>query len=288
MSNRTTAQFENGDGSDGALLFNGTSKVIGLTPSGNEYTLTRDVSATTIVVSPGVTIKPAGFRIRATIGVSGEGLIADNGTAAAVAVAGAALAEAGTLTRSSGAGGAGEVTTAKAGGNVTAALGGAGGKGGEGKSGNTGGTGGTATATEAKLGSVHSPSFVNNGFVSSGAGATKPTGGAGGGGGTGDGTRKGGGGGGGGGVVYICTPKISGSLSIEAAGGAGGAGEAGGEAGGGAGGGGGAIILACAESVSSTVTTNVAGGAAGAGTGATKVAAAGTEGVVYTFGPTVA
>ena len=287
MSNRATPQFDVGDGSDGALVFNGTSKVIGLTPSNNEYTLTRDVAATTVVVNSGVTIKKAGFRIRATISVSGEGTIADNGKAAAEAVAGAALGEAGTLARSSTAGGAGEVTTAKAGTNATNALGGAGGKGGEGKSGNTGGAGGTVTAPEAKLGSVHASTFANNGYVSSGAGATKPVGGAGGGGGTGDGTRKGGGGGGGGGIVYIATPKIYGSLSIEAAGGAGGAGETGGEAGGGAGGGGGAIVLACAEGVASTVTTNVAGGAPGAGTGATKAAAAGGEGTVYLFGPTV-
>ena len=287
MSNRATAQFDNGTGTDGALVFDGVSKVIGLTPSASEYTLTRDVAATTVVVNKGVVIKPAGFRIRATVSVSGEGTIEDNGKAAAEAVAGAALAEAGTLARSSAAGGAGEVTTAKAGTAVTKTLGGAGGKGGEGKAGNTGGTAGTATATEAKLGSTAELEFALGGYLNSAAGPQKPTGGAGGGGGTGDGTRKGGGGGGGAGVVFVSTPKIYGSLTISAKGGAGGAGETGGEAAGGGGGGGGAVILACAEGVASTVTTNVAGGAAGAGTAATKEAAAGAEGVVYQFGPTV-
>jgi hypothetical protein len=286
-SSATTADFDNGDGSDGALVFDGVTKVIELTPSANEYTLTRDVFATTIVVNKGVTIKTAGFRIRASVSVSGEGTIADNGKAGAEAVAGAALSEAGTLARTSTAGGAGEVTTAKAGSNATKTLGGAGGKGGEGKSGNTGGAAGTATALEAKLGSVHEIGLGLFGYLSSAAGIQKPVGGAGGGGGTGDGTRKGGGGGSGGGIVFISTPKIYGTLKIEAVGGAGGIGETGGEAGGGGGGGGGAIILACAESVNTSVTTNVAGGAAGKGTGATKEAAAGEAGTVFTLGPTL-
>jgi hypothetical protein len=287
MSNRATAQFDNGTGVDGSLLFNGTSKVIGLTPSNNEYTLTRDVAAAAITVSSGVTIKTAGFRIRSTTPILVEGTIEDNGKAGATAVAGAALAEAGTLARTSTAGGAGEVTTAKTGTNATSALGGAGGKGGEGKSGNTGGAGGTVTATEAKLGSTTELEFPLGGYLNSAAGPVKPVGGAGGGGGTGDGTKKGGGGGGGGGIVFISAPKIIGSGSITANGGAGGAAEAAGEAGGGGGGGGGAIILACAEGVSSSVTISVAGGAAGASTGATKAAAAGEPGTVYTFGPTV-
>lgn len=286
-SSNTTSQFDNGDGSDGALVFNGTSKVIGLTPSNNEYTLTRDVFATTLVVNSGVTIKTAGFRIRATVSVSGEGTIADNGEAAVESTAGAALGEAGTLARSSTAGGKGEVTTAKAGTNATKALGGAGGKGGEGKSGNTGGAGGTVTAVEAKLGSTHELEFALGGYVTSAAGAQKPAGGAGGGGGTGDGTKKGGGGGGGGGVVFISTPKLFGNLTIEAKGGAGGNAETGGEAGGGGGGGGGAIILAVAESITASVTTTVAGGAAGTSSGQTKLAAAGEAGTVYTLGPTL-
>jgi hypothetical protein len=288
MSNRATAQFDNGTGLDGSLVFNGTSKVITLTPSNNEYTLTRDVAATAITVASGVTIKTAGFRIRSTTPILLEGTIEDNGKAAVEAVAGAALAEAGTLARTSTAGGAGEVTTAKAGTNATKTLGGAGGKGGEGKSGNTGGAAGTATATEAKLGSTNELEFALGGYLNSAAGPQKPVGGAGGGGGTGDGTRKGGGGGGGGGVVFISAPKIIGSGTISAAGGAGGIGETGGEAAGGGGGGGGAIILACAEGVASTVTTSVAGGAAGKGTAATKEAAAGEAGTVYLFGPTVA
>jgi hypothetical protein len=289
VSSRTTPQFDCGDGSDGALAFDGIHKVIELTPSGNEYTLTRDVFATTIFVNEGVTIKTAGFRIRAQVSVTGAGVIADNGTAASGVSAGAALSEAGTLARSSGAGGAGEVTTSKAGGNVTNALGGKGGLGGEGKSGNTGGAGGTATATEAKLGSPHGLGFADSGYLSSAAGLQKPTGGGGGGGGTGEGTKKGGGGGGGGGVVFIATPKISGTLKIEAVGGAGGKAEAAAtEGAGGAGGGGGALILTVSESITSTVVLSVAGGAGGAAVGtATKAPEAGAAGTIYRFGPSV-
>lgn len=289
VSSRTSPQFDNGDGSDEALVFNGTAKVIGLTPSGNEYTLTRDVMATTVEIQSGVTIKTAGFRIRAQVAIYGTGTISDNGNAASGVTGGTALAEAGTLARASTAGGAGEVTTSKGGTNATAAVGGAGGLGGEGKSGNTGGAGGTITAPEAKLGSVHELNVAQGGYIEAASGNTKLVGGAGGGGGTGEGTKKGGGGGGGGGIVFISCPKISGTLKIEAVGGAGGKAEAAAtEGAGGAGGGGGALILSVAESISATVVLSVAGGAGGAAVGtATKAPASGEAGQILRFGPTV-
>lgn len=67
-----------GDGSDGALTFDGSSVVAGLTPSSSIYTLTRDLYATTLVVNSGVTLTGQ-YRIFASTSITVDGTIHVNG-----------------------------------------------------------------------------------------------------------------------------------------------------------------------------------------------------------------
>ncbi len=70
-----------GDGSDGVGTANGVGNLAGLSPSGNVYTLTRDVYFTSLTISTGVTINPAGYQIfvQGTTTINGTGKIARNG-----------------------------------------------------------------------------------------------------------------------------------------------------------------------------------------------------------------
>lgn len=68
-----------GTGSDGAVTFNGSSTVLWLIPSGNTYTMTRDIHCTDITINVWVTILPAGYRIYATWTTTNNGTISNNG-----------------------------------------------------------------------------------------------------------------------------------------------------------------------------------------------------------------
>jgi hypothetical protein len=52
-----------GTGVDGTITFDGTSTVLGLTPSSNVYTMTSDIHAYNMTISAGVRIQPNGYRI---------------------------------------------------------------------------------------------------------------------------------------------------------------------------------------------------------------------------------
>src|SRR5207249_2424629 len=102
-----------GDGSDGAVTFDGSSTVLGLVPSSSTYTLNRSIFCSAITINSGVTIKTAGYKIfcTATLLVNSTGIITNAGANASNASgssgsSGAAAVAAGELGGSA-AGGAG-------------------------------------------------------------------------------------------------------------------------------------------------------------------------------------
>lgn len=177
--------FSFGDGSDGAGVADGSGALAGASLLAGVYTLTRDVYYTSLTVSTGVTIIPAGYRIfctgtmmlngTATIARNGNPGIAGSGTSAGAA--GGALADGylkGSLAgKAGGVGGAGGVagtagTAGTNGSNTSNSIGsngvagGAGGQvgdktgsqtppGGGSAAGGSATTGGTATASNVKL-----------------------------------------------------------------------------------------------------------------------------------------
>lgn len=280
-----------GTGADGDLDFDGVNPVVLLngttfTPSGGNYTVTRNVFAHDIHVSTGVTVTVDGWQVCATGTLSGSGTFERNGNNASGATAGAALGT-GSLPGATAGGAGGTSSTASAGSNsataphgfvtgqAPAAAGGGGtpggagnigggGSGGNGSNGNSGARGGSI-ATHSEGGSwdviLKGRSF----------GAVQYTGASGGGGGasgSSGSTSRGGGGGGGGGWMVFLIRNSTFSGTIEARGGNGAAGISNGAAGvgggGGGGGGGGWITWVCGKQTTSP-TFDVSGGAGGAG-----------------------
>jgi hypothetical protein len=68
-----------GDGTDGAVTFDGTTTILGFVPSSSIYTLTRDIFCTTITVNSGVTVKTGSFRLFANSAVVCNGTIENLG-----------------------------------------------------------------------------------------------------------------------------------------------------------------------------------------------------------------
>lgn len=291
-----------GDGSDGALHFDGSSTItLGanndgatLVPSANVYTLVRDLYATTLVIDSGVTVKGAGFFIFASVSANGPGTFSCDGnnggngsTTTGVAGGNTGTNRYSLIAGSGGAGATGNGATPVNGqtqnpeksAGVGAANGGAGnfphggGSGGNGATGlgaqggsvSGGGTGGIPTWK-------NSPTVIsrNNLTISNGAG---------GGGGGGVAGFSGGGGGGGGCILGLFTPSIIGPITMSAKGGNGGDGNAGGNTGGGGGGGGGWVVDDCMIG-RSNLTTNVSGGTAGAAHGTGHAGGNGAAGTV--------
>ena len=243
-----------GDGSDSTQTFDGTTVILGLTPSANVYTLNRDIFLASSTVNNGVTINTNGYRIFCSGILTNNGTIAHNGNNGANSgTAGAALSvglssinTGSTLNALGTAGGAGNTgagSNGVTGNNIsTAAYGGSGGAGGAGGSG--GGTGGILTTVTATQGNIRALPWAIMGQLITGALAfIKVQGGAGGGGGGGDGVVAGGGGGSGGGIVILASLFIAGTGSIRARGGNGGSPASGTNVGGGASGGGGLVIV---------------------------------------------
>ncbi len=291
------------DGSDGAVTI------------AADTTLTRDSCYTTLVVNSGHILHTGGFRIFATVSVSGPGTIDNSGGAGASGASGGAggisgdatgAASQGTYDGGCAGGGGGngsssaptdEVCHSAWGGTgwpdvstQTGATGGAG----DGHSGATssGVTRLLAQGANVIRGNPHELTQVIRGrsLVFSASGGVVPEqpwhGGAGGGGGGGGFTNPnsstGGGGGGGGGPILIAAPSILAALVISSNGGAGGAGQAVSTAhgGGGAGGGGGAIWIVSAGGGS--YTASITGGAGGASSGGSSAAGAtGPSGITY-------
>jgi hypothetical protein len=290
-----------GDGSDSTAAFDGVNAVTGASRSGSTYTLTRDVYYTTMDVSTGVTINPAGYRIfvRNTLTLNGTATIARNGNAGTAGGAagggvaggsgGAALADGylkGSVAGAQGATSVGRINTDGIGGttgtstsNSLGSNGTGGGAGGDGSGGTKGsaGSGGTATASNVKLiANWHLATLLD---VSSSGSTVKfdnsagAGGGASGGGGGGLAGGSGGGGGSAGGIIaiYARSLVIGASASITANGGAGGNGGSqgsspGGGGGGGAGGNGGQLILVY-NTLTNSGSLSVAAGAGGSGGG---------------------
>lgn len=268
-----------GDGSDGAIVFDGSTLHNGYSAlSGGTYTLSRDIYATTVVVNTGVTIKPVGYRIFATVSVTGLGTAAitafgNNGTAAG---AGGANSGNGSL----GAGQAGA-----AGGTAAGTIGNGGGMGtgnsGAGGAGSGGAGGGAGTPPTTNANQLTHPQVMLVGAVNFQGTVTALRGGSGGGGGGGDGTNKGGGGGSGGGLIVIIAPTVTWGGSMTATAGAGGSPTTG-NCGGGGGGAGGSIFV-YTRSAASLGSTTVNGGAGGTKVGTGVNGTGGNNGSVLNF-----
>ena len=269
----TISQGFYGDGSDGTPTFDGSSTVLGMVPSGNTYTLTRDILPSSLTVNSGVSIITNNFRIYCSGTLTNNGTIQYNGLVGAVGGAGGAgISPLGTLNTVGGSGGAGSTGVGSSGVAPTSyCLGGNGGAGGTGTS--AGGAGGVGTAPFTTAGSLRTlPQASIGAFIRAGSAPISANGGSGGGGGGGDGSHSGGGGGGAAGFVLINAYLFSGTGNIQAIGGNGGAGAAGSTKAGGGGGGGGGLICIVSRSISGGAipgqTLSVSGGIGGNGVGA--------------------
>ncbi len=280
-----------GDGSDGALVYDGAATILGMAPSTNVYTLTRDIFASAITVNAGVTINAAGFRIfcSGTMTIAATGVVSNDGNAggassASTGGAAGAISSAGSTAQGT-AGGAGSSGTGAGTAATSSTTGfpggtGVGGAGGTAGGGNTGGTASWTALVATKGGARHLLALVG-GMTFGTAGINVFGGGSGGGGGGANNADGGGGGGGGGGGVLIVAAFTLANLgAMHATGGAGSAGTSAGNSAGGGGGGGGGVVITVARFLSGNVPT-AAGGAGGAKVGAAGVAGvAGTAGVV--------
>lgn len=282
-----------GDGSDGTVTFDGTTAVLGLTPSSSVYTLTRDLFLAAGTINSGVTVKANGYRLFCAGTLTNNGTILWNGNnATSTSGAGAISNTSSSIQRSSSGGstpglqggngstGAGTAGTAPG----VAQLGGAGGGGGAGGTG-AAGNGGVATAASGIFGAFRAATGIFGAFFVGGtpAGALQvPYGGSGGGGGGGDGTNAGGGGGGGGGMVIIAAKAFAGAGAIQARGGNGFSPTSGNAGGGGGGGGGWVLIISGSVSggAVSGQTIDANGGLGGAKSGAGSNGVAGSNGSV--------
>lgn len=286
-----------GDGSDGALDYDGVATVLGVAPTvdvigATVYVLTRDIQASSIVIASGITVKSGAFRVFCTgliDGTDGTGAISAHGGDSVGRIGGDTWGpssgfygtgnDAGGFGGSNGTGdgtsGNTEVeaivpstTAAAPGANATGQCSGGGGGSAPGQ---TGGSGGAVARAAAPNGALTLLAFMTarpeNGLT------TTFTAGAGGGSGavanTGSGISSGGGAGGGGGWLYIGALHIA-NLLISVRGGQGGPGiqipaSTGSAAGGGGGGGGGVVEVVTGTFTTSTI--SVAGGIGGAGAG---------------------
>lgn len=282
-----------GDGSDGALTFDGTSTVIGLVPVSNTYTLTRDVYCNGCTIDVGVTIT-GDYRMFDIGTLTLNGTIARDGNSGTGVTGGAArttrfMISGGTNGGNGGSSAGGlaigggtanpcyrEPTPVCVAGATAAGANGVscrGGGGGSGASG-LGATSGSVVLANRNLGAIPSGwqylsgRAVNNTVMYTGTG---------GGGGRGDSTnvKTGGGGGGGGGYLFVGANQIVGTGLVAARGGAGADGEAGGNTGGGGGGAGGVVYVL---TNGTCPTIDVSGGAGGAGQGTGTNGGAGSIG----------
>ena len=293
-----------GDGSDGVVVFDGTTARLGLTPNGSgQYTLTRDIYLAGGTINPGASIFEAGFHVfctgmlvnNATSGINCNGGAGGVGSAGTGGTAGAiGGGTAGTLGYGTAGGAGGSGSAAGSAGTATAigfpggaGVGGAGGTDGT----NGGGAAGTWAALAAAKGSGRSLLSVLTGMIfgttSSGTASLVSLFGGGSGGGGGGGSNAdagGGGGGGGGGVCAAAIWNLVNNGSITANGGNGGTGVSASHNAGGGGGGGGGTVLLLTHTMSGAGTVTAAGGTGGAKAGSAGVAgAAGTAGQVVSL-----
>lgn len=255
-------RFCYGDGSDGAVTYNG----------GGTTTLSDDVHATTLTVTNNTNLQVNGFRIFAqtSVTVDSGSSIHSNGSDASGWFRGAGAISSGPLISATNGGNGFNSAPPVNGGSRDPSLGGSGGDGGNGYGSgtNNGASGGTATAPVVAQGSVRAGlQALNSWMISRGTvEALRP--GCGGGGGNANGDEPsgalGGGGGGGGGYLIIAAKTLTNNGTISANGGNGGNASNGG----GGGGGGGGVVVTIAETRSGSAPTASAGsGGSGAGGG---------------------
>jgi pectate lyase-like protein len=265
-----------GDGSDGAVALNGTNTYTGFaTLAGSTYTLSRDIFATSLTISSGVTLLVNGFRVFCQGAVTNGGTISFNGITT-VSSAGGAHTNSGTV-QGGAVGGNGAAAATGANGTVNAGSAGSG-------SGGNGGNGSSTSGGPLRPANFSTPfpyrtpgPAVSGTFTVAGA-ACSVCGGNGGSGGGGDGTNSGGGGGGGAGIIIIVAWSVVNSGTISAAGGNGFTPTTGNCGGGGGGGGG--LIIVYTLSAWTAGTTSVAGGTPGSGVGTGTAGTAGGAGSV--------
>jgi len=308
-----------GDGADGALVFDGAATVTGiggmsLAPAASVYTLTRDLYATDLSVSTGVTILASGFRIFCTgtltltgtanikcdggNGSAGAGNAGGNGGTRAIGFSGVladtAIGLAGAPQNGGGSVGnnptnthlgraagtvAGGASGANAGGNGSTLQGGGGGGG----DGNNGGGSPAQTPSALNADGFHTtPQLISGRNVIGGQMGTGSSGGSGAGGASGGTAGGGGGSGAAGGTIVIGARLIAGAGTIQALGGNGGDGEPGAGGGGGGGGSGGVIGIVTDSAFPLSVAVSVAGGSGGAaGNGSSGAGGTGGTGLYY-------
>lgn len=288
---------------DGSFVADGVTAMLGVAPSGMEYTLTRDVNFKRLIVNSGVSINTNGYRLFANaLQLNGTAVVHNDGSDGAAGStlglggAGGAAAGAGSISYTADggkAGGSGASTKpgspGKSGWLVQPSLGGVGGRGGTGTSSTFGGGSGGVQGGVAppSLSVLHYPSIVeltDRRVVRGVAGGSGGSGGGGGGAGAGAG-GGGGGGGAGGGVCFLAAgflDLISGAWSgrISANGGDGGNGAAGDGAGTGGvgGGGGGGFVLVVARRIAGHLPVSTVSGIDPVGHAIARAGAAGASG----------
>jgi hypothetical protein len=295
-----TAHLYSGNGADGSLIFDGTSTILGMVPSGNIYTLVRDIYPENMTVNSGVTIKPLGYCIFVRTKLTNAGTIqfngstGANGSAGVNANGGTSFTSVGTLNVSGGAGGAGRFTngvggtgSGSGGNNVAGSAGGDGGAGGV----SGGGVGNVSASPAGTMGQIKDIGFAGRRRLLSGNSLAAPNCGGGGGGGGVNlqaGTGSSGAGGGSGGAVFIiCTILDNTGGVISADGGLGGnaVGTVDAQIGGGGGGAGGWVFVATSYVISQgTIRAN--GGLSGTKFGGGSNGSPGNPGLVVTLFPT--
>lgn len=69
------------DGSDGTVIFDGSTTILGMVPAGNVYTMTRDINTVDMTVNTGISVNPAWYAIYSTgtLTLSGTAKIIRNG-----------------------------------------------------------------------------------------------------------------------------------------------------------------------------------------------------------------
>jgi hypothetical protein len=294
------AHLYSGNGADGTIVFDGSSTVLGIAPSGNVYTLVRDIYPENMTVNSGVTVKPVGYCIFVRTKLTNAGTISyvgvagSNGSAGVNATGGTSFSSFGTLNVSGGGGGAGRFTTGvgnagsgSGGNNVAGSAGGDGGAGGA-----SGGGAGNASAVPVfTMGQIKDIGFAGRRRLLSGNSLASPNCGGGGGGGgvtlnTGT-ASSGAGGGAGGAILIVCTilDNTGGVISVDGGAGGNAVGTGDAQAGGGGGGSGGWVFVASSYVIAQgTIRSN--GGAAGTKYGTGSNGVAGNPGLVVTLFPT--
>lgn len=269
-----------GDGSDGNVVFDGTSTVIGLVPTNNTYWLNRDIFMSSGVLSNGAGIYPFGYMIFCSGTFTNAGSITNSGPSGGAGAAATTAGVVNTAPSAGSTGGGGSGTPGGAGANGAGAQGGlsagnrfAGGTGGGSGAGGSaaGGAGGTVGSFTLSQSIPPRRLLTQFSFGASGI-MVGGRGGVGGGGGAGTGAAPGAGGGGGGaggGVTVLFCAGISNSGTIACNGGNGGSGgnasNVGAAGGGGGGGGGGGLIYLAYKTLNNSGTLGVTAGSLGTG-----------------------